>query len=325
MKRLAKIARRTGLAAILTAIILVSVMPVFAMGGGPLDFTSNSDGMNNMPIENVGIKLFFNEGADVVSPEVWSSNEKQFKMTGYVVDPEDETKTNQVNVPVIAYPGQKENEKNYILVLADPASAGEGASASLVQKTDYVLEVGADIQSVDGRRLGEARSVKFTTLDVSANSRLSMLVMVLMMVAVIVLMVVNNIRKSRAEAEAVALLNANPYRLAKERKITVDEAKALIDKAKEKNAKLLAKVGGKAPEPEPPKSSVPRIESRKKEKPPTHKVHGAKSAFDGGSKYAAQKKAEAFEKRKAAAAKKAAQARQQNKNKSGGGGKNKKK
>jgi hypothetical protein len=129
-------------------------------------------------------------------------------------------------------------------------------------------------------------------------------------------MVVTNTRKMMAEAEAMALMKANPYRIAKERSITVDEAKALIEKAKEKNQKQLEKVGGKAPVPEPPKSAAPRLESRAKKKKPTHKVQGPHSALAAGSKYAAQHKAEAEKKRKAAAAKKAAKARQQQ----GGGG-----
>jgi hypothetical protein len=156
-------------------------------------------------------------------------------------------------------------------------------------------------------------------MDVAANSKLSMVVMVLMMVAVIGLMVVTNGRKMKAEAEAAALLKANPYRIAKEKGITVDEAKALIEKAKEKNKKQLEKVGGKAPVPEPPKSAAPRLESKAKKKKPTHKVAGPQSALAAGSKYAASHKAEAERKRKAAAAKKAAQRQhqqqQQHKNK----------
>jgi hypothetical protein len=145
--------------------------------------------------------------------------------------------------------------------------------------------------------------------------------MVLMMVAVIVLMVVTNTRKMKAEAEAMALMKANPYRIAKERNITVDEAKALIEKAKEKNQKQLEKVGGKAPVPEPPKGAAPRLESKAKKKKPTHKVLGPHSALAAGSKYAAQHKVESEKKRKAVAAKKAAKARQQQGGGAGSGAK----
>ena len=325
MKRLAKIARRTGLAAVMAAIALVFVMPVFATGGS-LSFTTESEGKTNVPIENVGIKLIFN--GDVTNSSVWDSNKNGFSLEGSIVDPDDETKITKVTVPVTAYPGQKAGEENYILVIAEPVPLKENNPGQLEQKTEYVLNVSADIRSADGRTLAESHAVKFTTLDMAANSKLSMLIMVLMMVAVIGLMIVTNWRKMKAEAEAAALMKANPYRIAKERKISVDEAKELIEQAKERNRKQLEKVGGKAPTPEQPKSSVPRIESKASQKPPTHRVKGPKSAFEGGSKYAAQKKAEAEAKRKAIAAKKAAQARQQNKNsgnKSNKSNKNKKK
>jgi hypothetical protein len=287
---------------------IIFAAPAFA-AGGTLEFTSESEGKNNIPIDNVGIKLIFN--GDVTSGAVWGANQNAFSLKGFIPDPEDESKTEVVNIPVVALPGQKENEENYILVLAEPEPIKEGYPGQLTQKTDYELTVSGGIASADGKQLGEDRVVKFQTMDVAANSKLSMVVMVLMMVAVIALMVVTNGRKMKAEAEAAALMKANPYRIAKERKITVDEAKELIEKAKEKNKKQLEKVGGKAPVPEPPKGAAPRLESRAKKKKPTHRVAGPKSALAAGSKYAAEHKAEAEKKRKAAAAKKAARARQQ--------------
>jgi hypothetical protein len=259
----------------------------------------------------------------VTDASVWTSNQNAFSLKGFVVDPDDETKTRVVNVPVTALPGQKANEENYILVLAEPEPLKAGNPGQLVQKTAYELTVSADLMSKDGKQLSEDRVVKFTTMDVAANSKLSMIVMVLMMVAVFVLMGMTTVRKAKAEAEAVALMKANPYRIAKERNIPVDDAKALIEKAKEKNQKQLEKVGGKAPVPEPPKSAAPRIASRTKKKKVTHKVKGPKSALAGGSQFAVEHKAEAEKKRKAAAAKKAARARQQQPSSSKGKGKKK--
>jgi hypothetical protein len=312
MNRLAKIARRIGSISVIAAMTIIFALPVFAAGGS-LEFTSELDGKNNIPIDNVGIKLIFT--GDVTNVAVWDANQKSFSLKGFIKDPDDENKTTAVNIPVVALPGQKENEENYILVLAEPEPVKAGYPGQLDQKTDYELTVSGGIMSTDGKQLGADQVVKFTTMDVAANSKMSMVIMVLMMVAVIALMVVTNGRKIKAEAEAAALMKANPYRIAKERSITVDEAKALIEKAKEKNKKQLEKVGGKAPAPEPPKGAAPRLESKAKKKKPTHKVTGPKSALAAGSKYAAEHKAEAEKKRKAIAAKKAAKARQQQKNK----------
>jgi hypothetical protein len=306
MNRLAKIARRIGAIAVLAALTLIFAAPAFA-SGSTLDFTSQSDGKTNIPIDNVGIKLLFTE--DVTGAAVWDANKNGFTLKD----------ANGVRIPVTALPGQKANEENYILVLAEPEPVKAGYPGQLEQKTGYELTISGDITSVSGNRLGEDRAIKFTTMDVAANSKLSMVVMVLMMVAVIGLMVVTNTRKMKAEAEAMALMKANPYRIAKERSITVDEAKVLIEKAKEKNQKQLEKVGGKAPTPEPPKGAAPRLESKAKKKKPAHKVQGPHSALAAGSKFAAQHKIEAERKRKAAAAKKAARARQQQGGGSGSG------
>ncbi|GHU63554.1 hypothetical protein AGMMS49983_07270 [Clostridia bacterium] len=320
MNRLAKIARRIGLIAALAAMTILFAMPVFA-AGGTLDFTSESNGKDNVPIENVGFKLYFtSNGAAATMPFYDGKDDPLFDLH-YTSQNKDEDgnviKEEVVRVPVKVYSAQQEGAEDYVLVLADPAPVKEGYPGQLQQKTNYELTVKGDLATLDGTKLGNDKTIQFTTLDVAANSKLSMIVMVLMMVAVIALMVVTNGRKVKAEAEAAALMKANPYKIAKERNITVDEAKTLIEKAKEKNRKQLEKVGGKVPEPEPPKGAVPRIESKAKKKKPTHKVAGPGSALAGGSKYAAAHKAEAERKRRAAAAKKAAKARQQQ---SGGAG-----
>jgi hypothetical protein len=178
---------------------------------------------------------------------------------------------------------------------------------SLEQKSEYTLTVSGDLMSSEGAKLGDEIKIRFETMDLAANSKLSMVIMVLMMVAVIALMVVTNWRKMKAETEAAALAKANPYRIAKDKGITVDEAKALIEKAKEKNLKQLEKVGGKVPEPEARKSSVPRLDAKKK-KGNLHKVKGPRPISEGGSKYKTGRKAERERKAKAEAAKKAAAA-----------------
>ena len=132
--------------------------------------------------------------------------------------------------------------------------------------------------------------------------------MIVMMVAVMGLMFVTNWRKMKAEAQAAAIAKANPYRVAKDKGITVDEAKELIEKAKIKNQKLLEKTGGKAPEPEPKKSSAPRLDNNKKKGKKTWKVKGPHPVSEGGSTFKSGRKAERERRARAAAAKKAAAA-----------------
>jgi hypothetical protein len=234
------------------------------------------------------------------------------------------SKNKEDEIPIRAVPGSKENK--YILVVAQPKSENK-SPGQLAQDREYELTISGDLRSMTGNTLGSDQTVDFTTMDMAANSRLSMFLMVGMMVAVIAIMVMTNMRKVKAEAEAAALLNANPYRIAKEKGISVDDARALIEKAKEKNREKLEKTGGKAPVPEEKAGAVPRLGAQKPKKV-THRVKGPKPVSEGGSAYKTNRKAEAEKKARAEAAKKAARARQQgggsgNKNSSKGKGKKK--
>jgi len=282
-------------AAFMVMLILTFSAPVFA-ADGTLNFISSTpnSGGTNVPIENVGVKLLFD--GNVTHESVWLANSKAFSL----VDPDGNA------VEYVAYPGQRSGEEGYILVLARPVPAKEGQPGQLMQSAVYTLTISADLMAVSGARLGEEIRINFETMDMAANSRLSMIVMVVMMVGVIVIMFVTNMRKMKAEAEAAALAKANPYRIAKEKDISVDEAKALIEKAKERNQKKLEKTGGKAPDPVERTSAAPRLESKKKEKKKTHKVKGPRPVTEGGSKYKTGRKGLKSRKARADAAKKAA-------------------
>jgi len=268
--------------------------PAFA-ADGTLNFiksTPNS-GDTNVPIENVGVKLFFDN--NVTDYSVWAANAKAFTLT----DPDGN------KVEYDAYPGQKPGEEGYILVIARPEPAREGYPGQLTQSAVYTLTVSGELMAVSGARLGEDVRISFETMDMAANSRLSMIVMVIMMVGAVLVMYLMNYRKMKAEAEAAALMKANPYRLAKDKSISVDEAKALIEKAKERNQKQLDKVGGKAPVAEEKKSLAPRLEAKKKDKK-THKVKGPRPVSEGGSRFKTGRKGEKSRKARAEAARKAA-------------------
>ena len=300
MKKFARVSAITLMLAVVLTLALTA--PAFAAGGSLNLIKSTPEaGKTNVPIDNVGVKLFFD--GNVTDQSVWAANSKCFTLT------DSKGKT----VDYIAYPGHKLGEEGYILVLAHPKPIKEGQPGQLEQKSDYTLTISGDLVSVDGAKLGDELKITFQTMDVAANSRLSMMIMVVMMVAVMALMFVTNWRKMKAEAEAAALAQANPYRVAKEKNITVDEAKELIEKAKEKNKKQLEKVGGKAPEPVEKKSAAPRLEPKKKKKKDTHKVKGPRPVSEGGSRYKTGRKAEKERKARAAAAKKAATAAAQRK------------
>ena len=280
------------LAAVLT---LALAAPVFAAGGSlNLLRSTPQSGKTGVPIENVGIKLFFD--GDVTNESVWAYNSKAFTLKdseGNIID-------------YNAYQGTKPGDSEYyILVVAAPVPLAEHQPGQLKQDTLYTLTISADLMSAEGSRLGQDVAITFQTMDVAANSRISMIMMVLMLVAVFALMFLTNWKKMKAEAEAAALIKANPYKIAKEKNITVDEAKALIEKAKEKNKQQLEKVGGKAPEPVERKSAAPRLDNKNKKKKDTHKVKGPRPVSEGGSTFKTGKKAEKEKRARSEAAKKA--------------------
>ena len=266
--------------------------------GGSLNFVKSTPetGKTNVPIENVGVKLYFD--GNVTHDNVWNANSNAFTLT--------DNDGNKVNY--VAYPGNKAGEENYILVLADPVPFKEGQPGQLNQKTEYKLTISGDLMSYEGAVLGSKEIITFETMDVAANSKLSMTIMVIMMVAVMALMIFTNWRKMKAEAQAAAIAKANPYRVAKDKGITVDEAKDLIEKARIKNQKMLEKTGGKAPEPEQKKSSAPRLDSNKKKEKKTWRVKGPHPVSAGGSTFKSGRKAERERQARAAAAKRAAAA-----------------
>ncbi|MDR2156558.1 MAG: Ig-like domain-containing protein [Clostridiales Family XIII bacterium] len=246
----------------------------------PLKLTESyppNDG-KNMPVQNVGIKLFFD--GNVAAEAVRKNNSDCFKLT------DSKGKT----VKTEAYYGSKRND--YILVTAVPKSG------SLESDSKYTLTISDELRSADARTLVGEETITFTTVDTTGNTQVYMLLMFVMVAGMIAMTFISNRRKAKAQAEAVMREGkVNPYKLAKDKGITLQQALALIEKEKEKKAKRLSGTsedGKQKPESE----SEP-------EKPHTKRVKGAKPISAGGSAYKTGRKALAEQRAKEAAAKRA--------------------
>jgi hypothetical protein len=246
--------------------------------GAPLKLTEsypqNDD--NHMPIQNVGIKLFFD--GNVTAENVQKNNSNCFKLTD----------SNGKIIRTEAYYGTKRND--YILV----AVASE--EGSLEPKSEYTLTISESLASSDSRTLSGGEVIKFMTVDTTGNTQVYMLLMLVMVAGMIGMTVISNRRKAKAEAEALMKEGkVNPYKLAKDKGITLQQALAQIEKEKEKKAKRISAATG---------------ESRKKaeaetKKPESKRVKGARPVSAGGSAYKTGRKAIAERKAKAEAAKRA--------------------
>jgi hypothetical protein len=265
------------------------------------------DGDDHVPVDTVGIKLYFD--GDVTAESVRNTNNAEgvFKFSG----------TKNEKITTKAYFDKK--DPTYILVTATKTK--DGAAISLNQASKYKLTISGSLIDTNGRSLGEDRVINFTTVDTSQNSKVYMLLMVLMVVAMFGMNFLSKKRKARAK-EAVENTKAiNPYKLAKEKGITVQEAMAVVEKDKRKREKLLKSAGIDPKTIAPPKDDGPK----------GHKVKGARPVSAGGSTYKTGNKAIAEKRAKDAAAKKAKEAAAKraagttNPKKKGKGGKKKKK
>ncbi|MDR0854338.1 MAG: Ig-like domain-containing protein [Clostridiales Family XIII bacterium] len=272
-----------------------------------LEDSSPEPGAKGIPIENVGIKLFFD--GNVTADDVWKANEKCFTLT--------DKKGKEVKVKAYADSAQED----YILVIAQPKSAKKNVSGKLKPKSNYTLTIDSGLTSADGKSLAKDIDIKFTTVDISKNSKISMYLMFGMVIAIAGLMFLNNKRKEHAKLQMKLLENADPYKVAKDKGISVAEANVQIAKAKSKHQKNLDKLGPSfADMMKPPEEVAKELEAKKKN---VHKVHTKKPISAAGGKYKSGKKAIA--EKKAAEEKRKAAAKARAKAKSSGGKKGKKK
>ena len=256
------------------------------------------DGFTHMNAQNSGLKCFFD--GNVTDATVLESNLKCFTLRN----------SKGKTVPTRAVAGNKYD--NYILVIAEP----KNATRTLDSNSDYELTISGQLASSDHRTLGNNVVIGFKTVDQAFNTRIYMLIMALMLAGMVGMSVLQAKRKKRLEAEIAAGVKGekvNPYKFAKEKGITVDEAMAHLEKEKRKRAKRL---GVSAEELDK------KIEEakRKPTTPGAKRVQGPRPISAAGGKYKTGRKALAEKKKREAAAKRASgttHPKNRNKNKKG--------
>ena len=216
--------------AIVLAIVLLitCLMAPFAYAGDSLSIVgvTPKDGESGKQPQNMAVKVQFS--ANMMDEDTIKANEKLFS----IKNAGDGTSQKFT----ITY-----NEKKYPnelwLVLDGPLEAD----------TAYVFTAKAGIQSADGRTLAQDFESGFRTRDVKKDSTISMV----MMIAMMGLMFFTSIKAAKkAATEAVEKQKGaiaddsktNPYKIAKEKNISVEEAKKIVEKEKAKQAKRQAKL-----------------------------------------------------------------------------------
>jgi hypothetical protein len=278
-------------AALAAAFFIFSTVAVFAADGASLNLISSSPeaGSSDLQSQNVGIKLYFD--GDVTDASVQKRNAECFKFTY-------KSGKDTKELPVKAYFDTR-GDKGYILAIID---TDDLQNKMLENAKAYQLTISGDLTSTNGKTLGSSKTLDFQTVDQSGNTKIYMLLMVAMVGAMIGMTVFQNKRKAKAAAEVAAKGGrVNPYKLAKEKKISVKEAMELIERDRQRRLKRLGIAEGKDEKAAAAAAEKPR-DTRKVKAP--RPISAAGSSYRTGRSALVEKRAkealEKYEKAKAA-------------------------
>ena len=263
--------------AILTTVALIVALSAsfcFADSGLTIKNTYPEDGSTGASIENLGVKIQFNE--EMTYKEVAKANKGCFQLL--------DSEGNKLPTRVL-YNAKEEGE---VLVLLD----NRKNDVKVEGNSEYKLVISADTVADSGNTLGKEVTVTFKTLNQSVNTMISMGMMVVMFGGI---MIISSKSAKKAAEEMKKEEKVNPYKEAKKTGKSVEE---IVEKDQKKKAKSAKKAAAKAAK----EAEEVYYEEEDINK---YRVSCRRSAGKAGSKYVAAQKA-AAEAKKAQNAKKAA-------------------
>ena len=227
--------KRVSLIAILTAVMITAASAIcFADDELKLVASYPEDGQTNTSMENLGVKLTFNNPIN-------SAEAKKADADKFAIYDED-----GAEVPVQILFSDKND--GLVLVLAD---VDQGFTAK--NNSDYKLVISGDVVDNDGNALGNDVTITFRTYNQRVNNMVNMGMMIVMFGGIMFLSVRQNNNKEEEEQpkkDAPKEAAFNPYKEAKKTGKTVDEVKAEQAKKEEKEAKKKARKKKKTEEPQ---------------------------------------------------------------------------
>lgn len=202
-------------------VFVISSQSVFAQSFEIVK-TSPKNNETGLPMENLGVKIFFNE--DVYNKDNNDQNQKAVKLV--------DEKNNEIGTEVFFNP----KDKKVALVLLK-AKGKDGKPAEIKEKSKYTLVVSEDFISADGSKLGKEYKTSFTTLNPATNTIISMVMMVLM-IGVMIVASSRAMKKEKENAKNNSKTKVNPYKVSKQTGKSVDEIVAKEKARKEKEREL---------------------------------------------------------------------------------------
>ena len=203
-------------------IVLASASLAFASGLEIVDI-SPADGSKGYQPANMAVKIHFSE--DMMDEDAIAANAGKFAIT-------DAEGTEQPYD--IVYNAEKYPDELWLVLQGD-----------LVADSEYTVTIEPGVVSSSGSTLADGMTTTFYTRNTRTDGLISMGLMVVLMVAMFG-MTARAARKQQEEEDPRAAEKAiedslNPYKIAKQKGISVEEAQAIVAKEKDKLEKKKVK------------------------------------------------------------------------------------
>ena len=227
--------------ALITLLVAVMVMAgsVFCWADEGLALVSSTpeNGQTNTSMENLGVKLYFNN--PINSEEAVKVDKSKFS----IKDEDGETVPTEVLF--------SEKNDGLVLVIAD---ANQGFTAK--NNAEYTLTIEEGLVDNEGNVLDHNETVSFRTYNQRVNNIVNMVMMFVMFGGIMLFSLRAN-NKKEEEAELEEPKEAfNPYREAKKTGKTVEEVMEEQAKKEEKEAKKRAKKAAKKQQAAPQEAKI---------------------------------------------------------------------
>lgn len=287
MKRIGAIVCLAALIVTMTASVCFGAQSLKVVDSYP------EDGQKNTSIENMGVKLTFNN--KVGNKESIKANAKCFSIT------DDKGK----KIPIRVFYDPKDSTK--MMVLADAVEIANTKDLRIKDNTEYTLHISGDFVDNEGNTLGKDMDISFTTLNQSQNTKVYMIMMVIMMGGMF-FFTSRQAKKEMAKQQAENGVREEPFNPYKEAKKTGKSLEEVIAAHEKEVAKREAKAAKKAKHQDDDDEYEYEEEDNG-----NYKVKGPRPISAGGSSYITGRKAlaearkaeeERLAKRRAANAKK---------------------
>lgn len=190
-------------------------------GGLTLEDTYPANDATGAAIENFDVKLYFN--SEMTEDILGDDNDDCFQL----IDADGNV------LPILVLYSPKET--GVVMVLFDPNKENldsDGKQITIKGNTEYTLKISGDLKDDQGNTLGKDTTVKFTTINQTRNSMVSMGLMIVLYAGIIGF----SLRSAKKTAEKQAKeAKVNPYKEAKRTGKSVEE---IVEKEQKKKERL---------------------------------------------------------------------------------------